>query len=195
MRAYLDRQDATGERPDAGADDARAAPVLLTPRPAPKPVATAPVVQPAPRPDPLPTPPPGLSQYEWPACVHESGHMVAALARGLKVHSASVLRDCYVRFDRTADPHTDAVVTLSGPVAELLLCEHSDPFAPGGAASGDMEKLAALGLSPAAVAAARADAERLVSLHRAAIGSVANDLARWGVCDGAEAANLFNMNK
>ncbi len=111
------------------------------------------------------------------------------------MYRAAVANESYCRRDPARDAHTEAVVILCGPVGESLLCDGPDPFAAGGYATGDMTRLAALGLSEAAVAAARADAIRLVSVHRTAIGACAFVLSQWGVLDGPEAAELFAANR
>lgn len=166
------------------------------PVPAPAPVAAR-APQPAKKPAPVPRPAPlaglpfPLARYSFVEAVHEAGHIVAALANGVRVHRATIVSQALTTRDSAPTAHANAVIAFAGPVAEALLCEGApDPFA-SGAASGDLANLANLKLTPQAEAVARAEAERLVSVHREAIGRLARVLARWGTVDGAEAEALF----
>ncbi len=154
-----------------------------------------PVPKPAPsvaRPEPLPAP--NTGDYKWSVCLHESGHIVGALATGGRVVRGVVTRrDGYAESFGTGSVHDRATVIYCGPLAQLLFGDGDCPFANGDAA-GDMENLFALNLRAAARADARAEAERLVSLHRTAIGRIANVLAARGFIDGPEAEAVYRAS-
>jgi len=133
----------------------------------------------------------------WAACIHESGHAVAALALGQQIVAIWVdgeEGECRLRYRRGQHTATDhAIICLAGTVSEWRL-EH-----PGETPSPDLmrenlhiddvrDAAERLGTDdPAALLEVWLEAEALLSIHWDVVMSIADSLRWHGSLSGGEA--------